>query len=225
MAWNAASRRSRTLRQRSLKSRERVDRLVELACSAAVHSSQLAQIDVRSHLYRGRNRVAGREGARLGSECVEGGIQTIASETQTSRAVKNSFVAGSRRETVRGAAQRLGQRRRQRHRLADGRLDDLPEFRRMGRRQEHAAAPRSADERLAADRARRSLRADRADTRSAGRRAPISATTVASSKAAPSMSLRSASRSSPYIARIRSKLLGAPTSMALATVLTDARGW
>jgi len=32
------------------------------------------------------------------------------------------------------------------------------------------------------------------------------------------------SKLSPYIARIRSKLLGAPTSIALATVFTDARG-
>src|SRR5262249_37639097 len=35
---------------------------------------------------------------------------------------------------------------------------------------------------------------------------------------------RNASKLSPYIARIRSKLLGAPTSIALATVFTDARG-
>src|SRR5437773_10432469 len=38
------------------------------------------------------------------------------------------------------------------------------------------------------------------------------------------MSHRSESKLSPYIARMRSKLLGAPTSIALATVLTDTRG-
>ena len=43
--------------------------------------------------------------------------------------------------------------------------------------------------------------------------------------ATPDTSRRRASSDPAYIACIRSKLLGAPTSMALATVRTEFRGW